>query len=212
MKIALLGATGTIGKRILREALDRGHDVTAVVRDPAKVAETSPKLTVVAGDALDAHGIADAIRGHDAVVTAYAPPQGSEQTLVDATRALIAGAKEAGVSRVVAVGGAGSLEVAPGVQLVDTPHLPDAWRPIALAHRDALDVYRAEAGGLEWTNFSPAAFIEPGERTGAFRLGTDELVSDAAGQSRISAEDYAVALLDEVERPQYVGRRFTAAY
>ncbi len=212
MKIALFGATGTIGQRILREALSRGHAVTAITRDPSRVAERNPNLTVVAGDILDPRSVAEAVAGHDAVVSSYAPPQGSEQTIVDATRSLVAGLEQAGVKRLVMVGGAGSLEIAPGIQLVDTPHLPDAWKPIALAHRDALDALRAEGGGLEWTSFSPAAFIEPGERTGTFRLGGDELVSDAAGQSRISAEDYAVALVDELEKPQHVGRRFTAAY
>jgi putative NADH-flavin reductase len=212
MKIALIGATGTIGQRILREALGRGHTVTAIARDPSRVAEQNPNLTVVAGDLLDPRSVADAVAGHDAVVSSYGPPQGSEQTLVDATRSLIDGVKRAGVKRLVAVGGAGSLEVSPGVQLVDTPHLPEAWRPIALAHRDALDVLRNQGGDLEWTNFSPAAFIAPGERTGTFRLGGDGLVTDAEGQSRISAEDYAIALLDEVEKPRHVGRRFTVGY
>lgn len=212
MKIALFGATGTVGQRILQEALRRGHTVTAVARDPSRIAEQNPNLTVVAGDMLDPQSVAEVVAGHDAVVSAYAPPQGSEQTIVDATRSLIEGLKRAGVKRLVSVGGAGSLEVAPGVQLVDTPHLPEAWRPIALAHRDALDVYRAEGGDLEWTNFSPPALIEPGERTGSYRLGTDQLVTDVEGQSRISTEDYAVALLDEVEKPQHVGQRFTAGY
>jgi putative NADH-flavin reductase len=201
-----------IGQRVLEEALERGHTVTAIVRDPSRVAKSHPNLTVVAADMLDASSVAGAVAGHDAVVSSYAPPQGSEHTIVEATRSLLDGLRRAGVTRLVMVGGAGSLEVAPGLQLVDTPHLPDEYKPIALAHRDALDVLREEAGDLLWTNFSPAGFIQPGERTGNFRLAGDDLVMDAAGQSRISAEDYAIALLDEVEKPQHVRARFTVGY
>ncbi len=132
--------------------------------------------------------------------------------MVDAARAQIAGLKAAGVKRLIVVGGAGSLEVAPGVQVVDTPEFPAAWKGIALAHRDALEVYRKEGGELEWTYFSPPALIEPGERTGKFRVGSDQLLVDGTGQSQISAEDYAIALLDEVETPRHVRKRFTAAY
>jgi putative NADH-flavin reductase len=112
----------------------------------------------------------------------------------------------------VVVGRAGSLEVAPGVQVVDTPQFPAAWKGVAPAHRDALGVYRKEAGGLEWTYFSPPALIESGERTGKFRTGTDQLLADDKGQSRISAEDYAIVLVDELENPKHVRARFTAAY
>ncbi len=212
MKIALFGATGTIGRRILNEALERGHSVTAIVRDPARLDVQHPNLTTVVGNQLDAQSVADSVGGHDAVITSYAPPQGSETTIVEATRSLFDGLRRAGVKRVIAVGGAGSLDVAPGLQLVDAPVFPASYRPIALAHRDALDVYKAEAGDLEWTNFSPAAIIEPGERTGSYRVGTDQLVADADGNSRITAEDYAIALLDELETPKYVGKRFTAAH
>jgi putative NADH-flavin reductase len=110
----------------------------------------------------------------------------------------------------IIVNGAGSLEVAPGVQLIDTPDFPAAWRPVALAHRDALQVYRAS--DLDWTALSPVAFIAPGERTATYRTGTDRLLTDEEGQSRISAEDYAVALVDEIETPRFVLQRFTVAY
>lgn len=211
MKIAVYGATGTIGQRIVNEALTRGHEVTAIVRDASRVAQSHHNLTVVTGDIFDSASVAERTTGHDVVISAFGPKMGEESALVEATQALIAGVKRAGAGRLISVGGAGSLEVAPGVQVVDTPDFPDAWKPIALAHRDALDVYRHEST-LAWTNVSPAALIEPGERTGQYRTGTDQLVVDAEGNSRISAEDFSVAILDEVENPQFSGRRFTAAY
>lgn len=211
MKILLVGGSGMIGQRVLAEAARRGHVVTTVTRDPAKV-PAQAGVTAAKGDALDPDSLAALAKGHDAVVSAFSPGLDAPSKVVDAARAQIAGLKAAGVKRLVVVGGAGSLEVAPGVQLVDAPQFPAAWKPIALAHADALAVYRKEAGDLEWTYFSPPALIEPGERTGTFRLGTDQLVADDKGNSRISAEDYAVALLDELETPRHVRARFTAAY
>jgi putative NADH-flavin reductase len=211
VKILLVGGSGTIGSRVLDEAVRRGHAITSLTRDPSRVPARAG-VTAAQGDALDPAGLADAARGHDAVVSAYSPGPESPEKVAAAARALVAGLTQAGVRRLVVVGGAGSLEVAPGVQLVDTPAFPAAWKGIALAHRDALEIYRREAGALEWTYFSPPALIEPGERTGRFRLGTDRLLADAAGQSRISAEDYAVALVDELETPTHVRARFTAAY
>jgi uncharacterized protein len=211
MKIALIGATGMIGKRILEEALARGHEVTAIVRDPSRVKIENERLNVVIGNIFDEESIARAVRGHDLVISAFGPKAGEEQTLMEATRSLMNGVKKSGVSRLLSVGGAGSLEVAPGVQLVDTPEFPDFIKPIALAHRDALEIYRQETE-LNWTNVSPAAFIEPGERTGTYRTGIDQLVVNEKGESRISAEDYAVAMLDEVENSRFSRMRFTVAY
>ena len=213
MKIALFGANGTIGQRIAQEALNRGHKVTAIVRDPASVQVTQPNLTVVQGDVLDPASVAQAVTGQDVVVSAIGPKRdGSSKPdfLVNVANSLIEGLTSAGVSRLFIVGGAGSLEVAPGLQLVDSPQFNPAWRPTALAHRNALEVYKAS--NLDWTYFSPADHIAPGERTGKYRLGTDQLVTDKNGQSYISAEDYAVALVDEMEKPQFIRRRFTAAY
>src|SRR5262249_44561989 len=156
--------------------------------------------------------VAAAVAGQDTVISAFGPRGEAPQQVADAARALVAGLKQAGVKRVLVVGGAGSLEVAPGVQLVDTPMFPAAWKDLALAHRDALNVYRTEAGELDWTYLSPPALIEPGERTGRFRLGGDQLLVDAQGQSRVSAEDYAIALLDELGSPRHVRQRFTVAY
>jgi putative NADH-flavin reductase len=212
MKLALYGATGTIGQRILAEALRRGHTVTAIARDPSKLTVHDANVTAVAGDMLDAENVAALVAGHDAVISAFGPSHEAPHTVIDAARSLIGGLSKAGVKRLIVVGGAGSLEVAPGVQIVDTPDFPEAWKPVALAARDALTVYRTEGDGIDWTYFSPAALIQPGERTGVFRLGGDNLVVDAEGNSRISAEDYAIALLDEIEHPQYIRQRFTAAY
>lgn len=213
MKLVLYGASGMIGSRVLKELVRRGHPVTAVVRDPGRVPQ-EPGVTAVQGDLLDSRDVAAKVRGADAVISAYNPGQGTEQRLLDATRTLIAAAGQAGVPRVIMVGGAGSLEVAPGVTVIDSGHLPKEWLAIAIAHRDALEWIRSskEAADLDWTSFSPAAFIQPGERTGKFRLGGDHLVSDAQGQSRISAEDYAVALVDELEHPQHIRQRFTIGY
>jgi putative NADH-flavin reductase len=212
MKIALYGAGGTIGRRILAEALERGHEVTAIQRDPSRLDVTHPRLAKRAGNVLDPVSVAGDVAGHDAVVSAVGPGRGGDPALVvGSARALLDGLRRAGINRLVVVGGAGSLEVAPGVELVDTPQFPAFLRPIGLAHREALQIYRGTTE-LGWTVLCPPGTIAPGERLGRYRTGMDQLLADEAGQSRISAEDYAIALLDELERPQFVGRRFTVAY
>ncbi len=198
-----------IGSRILDELVRRGHAVTAVVRHPEKV-QAFNGVKSVQGDVTDYASVAAAAKGADAAISAYSPPRSDPGKIVDATRSLLAGLKETGVRRLIVVGGAGSLEVAPGVQLVDTPEFPSAWMAIALAHRDVLPVLKQS--DLDWTYFSPAGMIEPGLRTGKFRLGGTRLVANDRGESRISAEDYAVALVDEMENPQNVRKQFTAAY
>lgn len=215
MKIVLFGATGHVGQRITAEALRRGHEVTGVVRDPSRAQSPDPRVTLVQGDATDAASVAAAARGADAVVSAVSPragTTGSAPSLVDAARGLIAGVRQAGVKRLVVVGGAGSLEVAPGVALLDTPGFPEAYKAEAEEGRASLDVYRTEAEGLEWTFLSPAIVIQPGERTGNYRTTGDALLTDESGNSVISYEDYAIALLDELESPKHVGRRFGVAY
>ena len=209
MNVVLFGATGMIGSRILEELLRRGHRVTAGVRHPDQITKAD-RVTVAEGDVTNPASVATVARGADAAISAYSPPRTDPGKLCDATRSLIAGLTEAGVQRLIVVGGAGSLEVAPGIQLVDTPSFPDAWMAIALAHRDVLAILRES--DLDWTYFSPAAFIEPGTRTGKFRLGGTRLVANDQGESRISAEDYAVALVDELEHPQHIRQQFTAAY
>ena len=214
MKIALIGATGMIGQRILAEALSRGHHVTAIARDPSKVAKR-PNLEVKTGDVMKPETMTPAIAGCDVFVSSCSPPKDNPREAIDSVRTLteaISAANDAANRsiRLIMVGGAGSLEVAPGVQILDTPNFPEAWKPIATAHRDALAALRKAP--IDWTYFSPAAFIQPGTRTGKYRLGTEQLVADAKGESKISAEDYAVALVDEIEKPQFIRKRFTAAY
>jgi uncharacterized protein len=210
LKIALYGATGMVGSRIVAEAARRGHQVTALVRQPERVA-AGPNVEAVKADLLDAAQVAAAVRGHDVVASAYAPPMSQLGDLQTASRALVEGTRAAGLKRLVVVGGAGSLEVAPGKQLVDTEGFPDAYKPIALAHRDALAYYRT-VSDLDWTFFAPAALIAPGERTGTFRTGANTLIADAKGESRISAEDYAVAFVDELEQGRFIREIATVAY
>jgi putative NADH-flavin reductase len=210
MNIVVFGG-GTIGQRIIQEALNRGHMVSVFVRNPSQLQLTHSNLTATAGNVLDPASVAQAAAGHDAVISAIGPGRNQPpQMLVDAAHSLIEGLTRAGVRRLIVVGGAGSLEVAPGVQLLDTPTFNPAWRPGALAARDALAVYRT--ADLDWTVLSPADLITPGERTGHYRTGTEQLVRDENGKSYISAEDYAVALIDELEKPHFVRRRFTVAY
>jgi putative NADH-flavin reductase len=214
MKIVVFGVTGHIGQRVAAEAIERGHQVVGVARDASKPVGIDG-VTLVRGDATDAAQVAQAVHGADVVISAVSPRPGSTGAaprLVDAARGLIAGLKEAGVKRLIVVGGAGSLEVAPGVALMDAPGFPAAYLPEATEGRDSLNVYRTEAQGLDWTFVSPAAEIGPGERTGRYRTTIDQFLTDEQGHSRISYDDYAVALLDEAETPQHVGRRFGVAY
>jgi len=208
MNVVLFGASGMIGSRVLNELVSRGHRVIAVVRDPSKVA-AGPNAGAIKGDILDPDDVAARIRGADAVISAYSSG-GNVGDLLPATRSLIAALHKAGVWRLIVVGGAGSLLVAPGIDLIDSGRLPEQWKAIAIAHRDALNLLRES--DLAWTYFSPAAFIQPGERTGRFRLGGDTLLADEQGNSRISAEDYAIALVDELENPKHLRQRFTIAY
>ena len=213
MKIALIGATGFIGSGILREALDRGHQVTAIVRHTEKLPQHA-NLVARRTDVRDAQETTAAVSGHDAVISGYSPGRDAAdvyQEHIAGYRAIIDGVKESGVKRLLVVGGAGSLEVAPGVQLVDTPEFPEQWKPGSLSTRDVLYMLRDEPE-LEWTFLSPSGTIAPGERTAQFRLGADQLLTDADGQSRISVEDYAVAMVDELEDPKQIRRRFTVGY
>ncbi|RYF82586.1 MAG: NAD(P)-dependent oxidoreductase [Comamonadaceae bacterium] len=202
--VVLLGITGRAGSRIATELLQRGHTVTGIARNVSK-AQPQAGLTLVAADATDAATLAPLLQGHDAVVSSTRFADG-----IDAPTLLTA-AKQAGVPRVLVVGGAGSLEVAPGVALIDTPQFPDAYKAEAGAGRVFLNALRDETA-IDWTFLSPAALFEPGERTGAFRLGGDQFMADAQGNSRISMEDYAIALVDEIETPKHSRQRFAVAY
>jgi hypothetical protein len=209
LHIALYGATGKSGSRILTELLTRGHQVTAIVRDPAKLA-ARPGFTVVQGDVASVDGIASRIKGADAVVSAYAPPPNDTDQLLSVTGRIIEAVKQAGVPRLLIVGGAGSLEVAPGMTVIASGHVPAEWLPIAVSHANLLE--QVKKSEINWTYFSPAGFLVPGERTGKFRLGTNQLIANEQGDSRISLEDYAIALVDELETPKHERERFTIGY
>lgn len=216
MKIVLFGATGTAGRRIAHEALNRGHQVAGVIRDADRVTSPDSRMRLVKGDATKPQSVARVVEGADVVISAISPrptPRGLPgSSLCDAARALIAGLQEARVKRLLVVGGAASLFVQPGMQLIDTPTFEPEWRPEANEHSDALRIYQAEGANLDWTFFCPAARIYPGDRTGSFRLGGDNLITDGNGRSEISFEDYAMALIDEIEQPRHSQRRFTIAY
>ena len=214
MKLALIGANGKIGSRILAEALNRNHQVTGIARKPETLTLAHPNLALVKADALNVDELAETLKGHDAVISAFGVDWTKPDTFhlfSDIANAVIAATKKAGVKRLINVGGAGSLEVAPGVQLVDTPEFPEIWKAGALAQRDSLNVFRNETE-LDWTFFSPAIIIEPGARTGKFRIGKDNPVFDAQGNSHITFDDYAAALINELESPQFIKQRFTVGY
>ena len=207
MKIALIGATGRVGAKLLGEALGRGHEVTAVVSDAAKLPGHAA-LTGVSADATDVDALAQLVAGHDLVISAYNPGRDSTGT---GTQAITDGVRRAGVARFLVVGGAGSLRSPFGGRVVDQPGFPAEWKEGALRTSAFLDRLRDEAE-LDWVFLSPAAMLVPGERTGRYRTGKDDLLTDDAGESRISLEDYAVAMLDEAEHPRHHRERFTVAY
>lgn len=212
MKVAIIGASGYVGSAVLNEALARGHNVTALVTNPARVPERD-QLVVLRADVLDQEGLARNLAGHDAVITAFSGhAQGDVRAYyMRGMRSIVGAVKAANVSRLLVVGGAGSLEIAPGVQLIDSPHFPAQWKATAEGARDALYMLQGETQ-LNWTVLAPSAHLESGQRTGSFRRGSDALLSDADGVSHISLEDYALAMVDELERPAYPRARFTVGY
>ena len=214
MKVLLFGASGNIGRVIAQELLSREHSVTGVTRRGAVDGLEHERFTAVSGDATDPATVASLAPGHDAVASAVGPAIGRENdrdTIVGTTRALIEGLRKVGIRRLVTIGGAGSLEAAPGKLVLDDPNFPAVWLANAEAQSEALTLYR-EVEDLDWTYISPAARIGPGERTGAFRVGGDQLLTDEQGNSDISYDDYAVAFVDELERGTAVRRRISVAY
>ena len=216
MKIALIGATGFVGTAVTAELLRRDHHVTALVRNPAKVV-AQPMLTARALDACDAVAVAAAVKGHDAVISAFNPGWDAPELyaqFMKGSAAIDAGVEQSGVKRLLVVGGAGSLFVAPGVQMVDTPefasHVPPNIIPGAKAARDALTALRGNRA-LDWTFLSPPALLAPGERTGKYRVGGEELLMAGPAPAGISVADLAVAIVDEIEQPRHVRARFTVA-
>jgi putative NADH-flavin reductase len=203
MKVALIGASGKIGSQILAELVSRGHAVTAVARNIDKV-EARQNVTPAVGDLADTGALAATLRGHDAIISSVRFRMFRPAQLLDAVRA-------SGVKRLLMVGGAGTLEVKPGVALIDTPEFPAASKEEGAGGAAMLAALRGETA-LEWTFLSPSAIIGPGERTGAFRVGGDQLLVGADGKSRISIPDFAIAMVDELEIPRHTRRRFTVGY
>lgn len=202
MKIAVIGATGRAGSEILKELVRRGHQVTAIVRNPEKV-QAQANVTPKKGDVFDKDGLTALLKGHDAVVSSVHFLQSDPRKLIDAVKA-------SGVKRYLVVGGAGSLEVAPGVTLVSTPEFPAEYKAEATKGGEFLALLRQEKD-LDWTFLSPSALFFEGPRTGTFRLGKDQLLTTGKGSS-ISFADYAIALADEIEKPAHSRQRFTVGY
>jgi putative NADH-flavin reductase len=216
MKIALIGASGFVGTPILNELLRRGHQVTAIARHPEKT-KNAENITVVSADVLDENAVTNAIEEHDAVVSAYNagwtnPDLYNE--FISGSKAIQAAVKKAGVKRLIVIGGAGSLFIAPNRQIVDTDEFPKEWKPGALAARDYLNILKDEKE-LDWTFLSPAIEMHQGTsgtRRGTYRTGLENPVFDANNKSVISVEDLAVAVVDELEKPKHIRQRFTVAY
>ena len=219
--VILIGASGFVGSAILKEALYRGHKVTAIAPNPEKITIENPNLTIVKADATNPEILAGLSKGMDAVISAYNPgwtnPRQYEETLENYPK-IVEGTKRAGVKRLLIVGGAGTLFVAPDVRLVDTGNLPAEWLPGVKSMGEFYLNYLMKEKEVDWVFFSPAGNLGnmgqngPGERTGKFRLGKDDMLFDEKGESFISVEDYAYAMLDELEQENHHQERFTAAY
>ena len=213
MKLVLFGATGHIGHAILDEALARGHDVTAVVRDAARLKQQHDRLHVVVGTVEQTAIWLAYAKYADAVIASLSARSSGDYNEVPLTaQTLLDTLNGTNVKRLLWVGGAGSLEAAPGVKVIDDPHFPAAWKPEAEAQARALEVFRASKADVDWTYISPAAMIEDGERTGHYRVGGEQLLKDDKGVSRITVPDYAVALLDRLEKDDARRQRITVAY
>ncbi|MBX8824874.1 NAD(P)-dependent oxidoreductase [Ochrobactrum sp. SFR4] len=211
-KIAIIGASGYVGTALLNEAVKRGHQVSALVRHPEKIAANA-NVTAVKADVLDTDGLAALLKGHDLVISAYNPgwqEADIRNIHIKGSKSISEAVKKAGIKRLIAVGGAGSLEIN-GQQLVDSPEFPAEYKEGALGARQALNDLKAE-NELDWSFVSPAILLVPGEATGTFRLGKDSPVFDDKGESKITVGDLAVAILDEAEQGKHIRQRFTAAY
>jgi len=217
MNIALIGASGFVGTAILKEALDRGHQVKAIVRNPSKITLQHAGLTIEKADVLDTTQVAEAVKGTDAVISAYNPGWSNPDIyneFLKGSKSIQEGIKASGVKRYIVIGGGGSLEVAPGVQAVDTPDFPAEIKPGATAARDYQKIIKEE-NDLDWTFFSPAFEMHQGTsgvRKGVYRTGLDNPVFDEAGRSVLSVEDLALVIIDELENPKHIKQRFTAGY
>ena len=203
MKIAIIGATGNVGTRLVNEALNRHHAVTAIARDTSKLAPRAG-LSPTVGDVSKPDALVPLLKGHDAIISSLRFQGPNPQQLIELVR-------RSGVKRYLVVGGAASLEIAPGQILLNAPNFPAAYKPEATAGTEFLDALR-NVKDLDWTFLSPSAFFGPGERTGQFRRSDNTLLTAADGKSSISYEDYAIAMIDEIEKPQHIRGRFTVGY
>ena len=215
MNLVIIGASGYVGSAVLAEALERRHLVTAIVRNPGRL-PVHPCLTALTGNVYDVAATTIQLSGHDALISAFFIGKNENienicQVNIDGYKAIIAATKAAGLRRILIVGGAGSLEVAPGVQLVDTPQFPQDIKPKALAAREVLQLIRHELD-LEWSYVSPSPILKPGEKTGQFRVGGDQVLMNGQGPASITVGDLAVAILDEIEQSHYMRKRFTVGY
>ena len=214
-KIVLIGASGFIGSVILKEALDRGHKVTAVVRHPEKITLVHKNLVKKEGDVSFSETLSEVSKGADTVISAYNPgwknPVIAEET-IRVYKAILEGVRLSGVKRFLVVGGAASLYISPGKRLMDTGVIPESFLPAVRALADVYLIDLTAEKSIDWVFFSPAGIIEPGLRTGKFRLGKDDMIVNEKGESQISVQDYAVAMIDEVEKPKHHRERFTIGY
>jgi uncharacterized protein len=214
-KIILIGASGFVGSAIMKEALDRGHRVTAVVRNTEKITILHKNLIVIKGDVSLIENVTEICRGADAVISAYNPgwnnPDIAEQT-TRVYKTILQGVRESGVKRFLVVGGAGSLFISPGKRMMDAGVMPEPFLPAVKALAEIYLVDLMAEKNINWVFFSPAGNIEPGMRTGKFRLGKDDLIVNEKGESKISVQDYAKAMIDELETPAHHRERFTIGY
>lgn len=217
MKIALIGATGFVGSYILKEGLSRGHEITTIVRKPGKLGTYNESLHLVQGDVMKAEELSDLLRGHDIVISAFNADNEDgnfHKTFIEGSRNIQEATKQAGVNRLFIIGGAGSLEIETGVELVDTDQFPEEYKPFARAVRDYFKELKQEKD-LDWTFLSPAIEMHPGiktGRTGKYRTGFNQPIFNDENKSLISPEDVAVAVIDEVEKHQFSKKRFTIGY
>ena len=213
--LVLIGASGFVGSALLKEALDRGHKITAVVRHPEKITIVNKNLIVKQGDVSFIDTVSSVSKNADVVISAYNPGWKNPDIAVETTRtykAIIEGVRQAGVKRLLVVGGAGSLFISPGKRLMDTGSMPESFLPAVRALADIYLIDLMAEKNIDWVFFSPAGDLHQGKRTGIFRLGKDDLVVNEKGESKISVQDYAVAMLDEIEKPAHHQERFTIGY
>lgn len=214
-KVALIGASGFIGSELTTELLNRGYEVTAIVRSADKIKNDNKNLKVVSADIFDTDKLAEVLKNNDAVISAYNPGWTNPNIYDDTLKgyhSIIEAVKKAGIKRLQAVGGAGSLLVAPGKTVVDAGVIPNEILPGVKALALVLKDQFLPEKDLDWVFFSPAGTIEPGERTGKYRLGLDTIIADDQGNSKISVQDYAKAMIDELENPKHHQQRFTIGY